>query len=312
MITNKISAVLPLRVAGCRDGRDDERAKILFSSLAAFTEADLFFQIYVVVPILEYRNLCKVFTSFLGLPIEVIPETEVEPNLSEYSGLKGWAKQQILKIAIANRIQTTYYLTLDADVIACKPINKQRLFVDGKGLLQRDAKAEPDTHFNRSWWWDTSASILDVKNKHDEHGIAVTPVLLSTEVSKMLMIELGSKSPRNLSWIDALLQKNRSEPLTTSVNYLNWSEYSLYYLFLEKLWLVNKYHFLRDSYDEGFIMLSLNSFGFSKSTQDLGDLDVDAFFSKTDNAMFFVIQSDKEIDPEFIRQSTKMYFNTFR
>ncbi|MEO1230548.1 MAG: DUF6492 family protein [Myxococcota bacterium] len=50
-----------------------------------------------------------------------LPEPELAPEL-ETSRARGWFKQQLVKLAIHERIESAFYLTFDADVVATRPV----------------------------------------------------------------------------------------------------------------------------------------------------------------------------------------------
>jgi uncharacterized protein DUF6492 len=131
--TSAISAVLPLKISGWKGGRRSQdlwRSDILLSSLARFSKPGLFHKIYVAVPTDEEP---AVRSSLLGcglLPITAICEADIAPQLPAYD-VGGWVRQQVVKLAAASLVETDFYLTLDADVVLCKPLTLSDLVIEG-------------------------------------------------------------------------------------------------------------------------------------------------------------------------------------
>src|SRR5690606_42105927 len=77
-----------------------------------------------------------------ALPI-LLSEDALVPELREHRA-RGWYRQQLIKLAIAERVASDYYLTFDADVVATRPITIERLLPGGRApctLLPGDRKS---------------------------------------------------------------------------------------------------------------------------------------------------------------------------
>ncbi|MFC4654187.1 MULTISPECIES: DUF6492 family protein [Rheinheimera] len=235
-----IGAVLPLKVTGSYGVDDLNRAHILFSSLDRFAEPGLFSEFYVVVPANEVAIVEQAFARWAHLGIKVLSENELVPELANYPKMRGWRKQQVVKLAIANKMQAKYYLTFDADAICLKPISKANLLPEGKALLQYEFRAQHPK------WWKSSARILKMNpNVGDPAvGMTVTPAMLSVDLAKKLQQEISRLHGKH--WVDFLGQLHiPSSPLNWLPHrflMLKWTEYSLYYLCARKLGLLEQYH----------------------------------------------------------------------
>lgn len=243
-----IGAVLPLKASGSYGVDDLNRTSILFKSLEKFAEPGLFSEFYVVVPANEVELVTKAFARWQHLPIIVIAEDELLPELKKYPKMRGWRKQQLVKIAIANRMTSSFYLTFDADVICLKPVSEQQLIIDGKALLQYEPRSQHPK------WWKSSARVLGMSPEVGEPdvGMTVTPALMSTELCKALMTQL-SPSRGNHNWVDEICSLHEpSNPRNWWIGRflkLKWTEYSLYYLCAHKLGLFDKYHVIAGTPD---------------------------------------------------------------
>src|SRR5690606_8697296 len=129
-----ISAVLPLKATGSYGADDLNRAHILFKSLTIFAEPNLFSEFYVVVPDDEVNLVKETFSRWDTLPIIVISESQLLPELKNYPKMRGWRTQQLLKIAIASHVKDRFYITFDADVIALKPLTLEELIINNRAL----------------------------------------------------------------------------------------------------------------------------------------------------------------------------------
>lgn len=236
-----IGAVLPLKVTGSYGVDDLNRAHILFSSLQRFAEPGLFREFYVVVPAAEVAQVQTAFARWHGLGIEVISEDELVPQLAHYPKMRGWRKQQIVKLAIAQRMQSRFFLTFDADAICLKPVTEEQLIIDGKALLQYEQRAQHPK------WWKSSARILKMNPAvgDPELGMTVTPAIMATDLCLALIKQLTPKKGSS-SWVDHLCSLHQpGNPKNWRLSrflMLKWTEYSLYYLCAHKLGLLDDYH----------------------------------------------------------------------
>lgn len=141
-----------------------------------------------------------------------------------------WLYQQILKLEIAKRIKTKYYLVLDIDMYLIKNLNYHDMFFDGKIIYphERFPHNNPPGYTNRQWWND-SAKLLDypvelLYNKTNLMG--VTPQLLVTDIVNDLLVYLNQQYGDNYKEI---MLRNR------------FTEYALYWIFIIKNNMENLY-----------------------------------------------------------------------
>jgi hypothetical protein len=235
-----IDAVLPLT------SRDYERFEILRKSLGRFF-IDLG-TCWVVTPDKE----CDQIRSLVGEdPYRVVPESTVIPELRFYNFARerwgkrhaptdGWNVQQLIKLAIADRIASPFYLTLDADVLCTKPVRASELILGGRAISHR-YKGE----IHREWYlW--AERVLGLPRSGWTHG--VTPALLSKEGMMRLQeylsrrvnpaLRLAAKPLPDRSALKAILASWRSFLL----RHIPWTEYTLYNTFLEAEGLYDTYH----------------------------------------------------------------------
>jgi hypothetical protein len=210
----KVDGVLPLRAADC------ERAQILFRSLEALFEP--LGTCYVVAP---DRDVAAVRERVPQANCVVLADREVIPEL-RFLRVHGWFAQQLVKLAIADRIRTRFYLTLDADVICVRPTRYGDLVVDdGRALVQTTPPHHPE-------WNDDAERVLALPRLGRQYG--VTPAVLSSEAVAMLARHLERRVRprlrRFVSWRSFLLRN------------LPWTEYALYHTFVERTGAFETYH----------------------------------------------------------------------
>lgn len=220
MSLTMLEAVLPLTL------RDLPRSRILAASLdRCFPELGT---CWVVARGREVTQLRR----SLGGRYQVIAESEVVPELRFYRRVRrvrGWFLQQLLKLAITPWIRTPFYLTLDADIICTKRTTISDLILNGRALSSR--RYPSDLHAE---WYRWAERVLGMKRSGLLHG--VTPAILSTEAVTLLQQHLAErvhpllKAIGHGGWRGYLLRN------------LPWTEYTLYFTFLEGRGLFDRYH----------------------------------------------------------------------
>jgi Family of unknown function (DUF6492) len=287
-----IDAVLPLIP------RDVERYAILARSLRRYFGS--LGTLYVVIPDASFeRCAARIVSLGEGLRVHVVRESEWVPDLSTFSQLRGWYKQQILKLAAASFVATDYFLTLDADVVCTRSCNSEQLLPGGRSpcfVIPRDD--HPD-------WYRGAEAVLGLRAVRRNILHNVTPVLWSRHGVQALLQHLERRADgrcyaggllglqqRALFW----LYRRRASPsaphwpawLAASPP---WAEYATYFTFLEATQTFEKYHFNSDQclYD---VERSL-----WQSTRSLNGWDPRPLFEGEGPPFFAVIQSNTGIDP---------------
>lgn len=141
-----------------------------------------------------------------------------------------YALQMALKLLVAPFIQTDFYLTLDADVVAT------RRFVDSMVLRDGRATLTPEPRSVHPHWWDGSADILGLgRDAFPDARFGVTPAVLSTPgVLAVLDLLRSALSARTAHWQAAWLEAWGPG--------MWWSEYTLYRLGLDERRLFDTLH----------------------------------------------------------------------
>ena len=199
---NKITALLPLAP------KDFIRSRILLETLNTF-EASWIDKIVIVIP---PNNNYEIIKEYRHFTIEIIHENTLfsKDEFDIFKELKGWYKQQIIKLWFAKICTSDFYITFDADILLMKKLTLKDLIFDNKSIVKIE---NTKTHIK---WWEDSAKIIQVENIPYQ-GMGITPEILITREVKNLIAYLDTQEPAILK-----LKEN------------NWTEYTLYWLFLHK------------------------------------------------------------------------------
>lgn len=273
----QLSAVLPLKIFGLDYIENLARCDILFSSLRTYG-AGLLREILIVVTAREEAQIREQLSIWNDLPITIINEDDLAPAFTRFGRVNGWLKQQIIKLGVADLVSTEYFLTLDPDVILCKPMTAADIFVNGKAIL------EPEPRSNHASWWVGSSTVLGIPNDLERPGMSVTPAILSRTVCRRLHDDLRERY--RCDWIVALLSRPS----------LAWTEYTLYYLTAERHGLLDIYHVLPE---RGNARL------FCRSNvwllEQWANWDAPGCFGPEDPGLFTIVQNSTHVSPADIR-----------
>lgn len=269
-----LTAVLPLRIDAQRRTSDlDRLERLLLPSFERFWEGPDRLEFLVVVPPADVDVVRARVAVGSVFPIRVLSEDVVCPTLSGHSG---WHKQQILKLAAAKIVATTWYLTLDADVMLRRAASPDELVRDGKAVFHPKRAA-------RHWeWWMASRTILHsaVRIDPEMEMMDVTPEILHRDTTLELLVEIGRRNEAvEAEWF--LFQRRA----------VGWTEYSLYCLFvLERQLQDQLYRPSGPLYEMAWRPEHLASL-----TQRGGD-------APSGGALFFILQSTLEIPVRDVEQ----------
>ena len=257
----KISFVLLIKIRSHHDHNELDRLKsIQLKSFRKFLDLSILKDFFIVASRKDIQTIRDdLLQSFPEFPFVFVPEDELCPSIT---GGAGWTKQMILKLAVANLVHTDYYLTLDTDVFLTKRLSGPDVLEGGKLVYQKEI---PGTHKK---WWKSSAHLLRVEADRvldQEFAMGVTPEYLVTEVCRKLQAEIESlHGTRDFaSWLMTSRMSKKSlfnkmiKMLCESAPFLavlvprvrieqirscDWTEYSLYWTYLNKLGLAERYY----------------------------------------------------------------------
>lgn len=291
----KIGAVLPLCINSSYGGGDDlGRSEILFRSLDAFLQSDFIDPILVVTPQNDYQTTRDRLKNWQHLNVQVKSEDELVPQLSNHRKMRGWRKQQVIKIAVSEYFKNDFYITFDADIICLKPIDWSDLIVEGKAILQYEKRSLHPK------WWKASARILDMDANvgNLNVGMTVTPAILSTEIARRLISELEAFGPGH--WVDNLCSlHNPQDPKNWRLKrflQIRWTEYSLYYLCAHKHQLLDQFHVTAGTENVPQQMLV------QEKTNPFEEWDIKTSCSMSNPGLFCCVGSKNRVPPDKVWQ----------
>lgn len=274
----------------------------LFKSLRKFAANGLFEQFYIIAPPQDISAIEAHVSQYDFISITVINELELLPDLNQYAEYRlGWRVQQLLKLAIAERVNTPFYLTFDQDIFCTHPLSEDNLLPGGRALLQREKKTV------HKKWWQSSAYHLKMKTDLSGYGMKVTPAILATEPTRALLKELSIGE----NWVDRLMKPHIPKSLhqyhPRFKNRHRWTEYSLYYLYLEKYKLVDTYHVPAGGHRKASHTLLSENAVWKK--EGLAEWNPDLCFSEQDKSLFSLVQSTTGVAPNYIYDRIKHHFD---
>lgn len=310
--SSKLDAVVPITL------KDYGRFVILERTIHHFCK-DLFNTIWVVVP---DRDLKEIKDRIKDPIYCIISDSELIPEFKLFPNRGGWFNQQLIKLAIASRVETDFYITLDADVICVRSIDFSDLIKDGQAVYYQ---YPPKFAFPE--WYEWADRVLNLLPCPNRAYYNVTPSVLSRDVVLQLqayLTECSSSQLKNFtnfnlrtrnSWL--LLQTKLVQTLLPKNSHLRqqflgwesyllrnipWTEYSLYYTFCEAQGLLDKYHANIDH----CIYSTESSVWYQ---DDYTRWNPESWFSGERNFFFCVFQSTAEISPAEIWEQVKLYVN---
>ena len=159
---------------------------------------------------------------------QVISETDLIPELRLFrpERIGGWQLQQLIKLSAARIVSSPFFLTLDADVVCVRHIEYSDLIQDQRAIANV-YDSDRDVHGE---WYEWSEKVLGFPRSGRIHG--VTPAVLSAEGVRRLF-----------TLFEERLKPNALRAETYLISHRPWTEYTLYYTFLEHTGLFDTYHF---------------------------------------------------------------------
>ncbi len=294
----RLGAVLPLSIRGSYNNDDLGRADILFRSLAAFVSPGTLGHFLIVTPPDEVDVVTERCARWRQFDIEVISEEELVPEFRAHRQVRGWRKQQIVKLAAARHLTEDFFITFDADVICLRPISSKDLIVDGRALIQYELR---DQHPK---WWRSSARLLDMSPDVGDpsEGMTVTPAVLAAALCRQVARDLDP--PDDGTWVDRLCaMHNPRRPSNWTLHRhrrARWTEYSLYYLCAMKHGLLDDYHVRAGSDEVPQLLLVHDSHPFETWNPATS-------FAADAPGLFCVVGSKSGLEPEAVWRKVAPY-----
>lgn len=291
-----IDAVLPLRA------QDYERSRMLLLSLGRHFKTG---KVLVVVPASQVEAIRQRIDSetFETPPIDVLPEQEVVPEFHRHPRMKGWYKQQLIKLAAADWVSAPYYITLDADVVCTRPVTAALVLKDGKApcfVLHG--------RYHASWYRNTR-KVLALSAPRPAITHNVTPAILAVNGVRQLAAALEERVRQRqfssgwLGFRQRLSLRRQDGPqwrafLAASVP---WTEYALYYTFLEESGSFDAHHFVSEQ------ALYASDSIWRNNQEEFVHWSPTELFEGDGPPFFVVVQSNTQLSLEEIRNKFEPY-----
>jgi hypothetical protein len=246
----KLTFVLTLALSGTgRDDQDLQRALLLLETFDQFFDKECLEQFIIVTPGKDTSLIRQAIKSREdNLSITFIDENEICPEFKSNPDTtnlwpkpnQGWVKQQLLKLAIHEYVKTSFYMTLDADIVFVKNFDTASLIQNGKSALNVQREEDfanlycPETALHevkvRQYRYKRIEPILQCQRKEQylNQWYGETPVMLNGQIVKSLVNHI--ESTWGIPWRRLLLEK------------LPWTEYPLYFLFAEDQGILEDYY----------------------------------------------------------------------
>ncbi|MDR3448694.1 MAG: DUF6492 family protein [Negativicutes bacterium] len=229
--------VMPVSIRA-PERRDVERAVLSLKSLSYFWQGSTSLSVRIIAPDDELAAVKNSIGDDYGekLSVNYISETDFCPEIARIDRKFGYAKQMLIKLAAFDGNKGDYFLTLDTDIVACKPFDENTFFTDGRAVSALEYCTLPE-------WWTISASVLGwpiEENFFNNPVMYVTPQLLNTQILRELAEFLSSSRFEGKNWVEGLMERYTGQ--TPNI----WTEYTLYYLFAFKMDLLNKHYLTMD------------------------------------------------------------------
>lgn len=244
---NRLSFVLPVTLqesgAGVKTWRknpDDGsklRISLLLRSFVTMFEQDGLEYFFLICPEKDIPEISRLLGSITTDPryciiseMDICPEIRKMKNM-ETGQIEGWYAQQLIKLAIAERIATEFYVTLDSDIFCLRPFSVRDLFFRKKALLNIERKRDYKRTYNKAF----AKKELHIKNKrYNNSGLIIgyrRPLIKKHLFYGETPVIMHSKSVRELAV--HITARFDSPWRTVLAETRTWTEYTLYFQFLE-------------------------------------------------------------------------------
>jgi len=251
-----VEAILPLTESSAR-----RAALLLLPSLAANYES--LDRLWIAAPAKQLEAVAAQVAAVAPPRTKFISDEELLPELATLNrwGLPppgGWYRQQVIKLAISERMEGMFYLTLDDDVIAVNRFSDRDILRDERAPRDQDrtgyrakTAAEPDEN---AAWMQASAWLLDAPPLNYQPDL--TPSILSRKAVQGLIDRLREcRDPVARRWrVAAAVARGTGRVGLNGwkgrllAHNVPWTEYTLYDTHLESSNSFFLWHYIPDDF----------------------------------------------------------------
>ncbi|GAA1999907.1 DUF6492 family protein [Microbacterium ulmi] len=231
-------------------------------------------ELVVITPERDVAEATRRIPPALGIPVRVVDEKDVIPHLDHDAA--GWMKQQVIKLAAPAVVRTPWFITLDADVVAARPVDREFLLPGGRALWQQESAG---AHMD---WWRNSARVLrsGLVIDSDQPVFGVTPAIMHAPS----LVALGERIEREhpgMHWTRTLMDLADE----------GWTEYTLYWTHVLDTGAADALYTASGDGDRPYSLNGSVWVGDHLSSRALRDQLADVFSPDAPHA-FFVFQSN--------------------
>jgi hypothetical protein len=284
----KLSAILPIKTRGRHYADNIARCDILFSSLRHFTAPETFDRFVLVVPHDEFEEVKGYAKAWSDFPVVVVDESlhfGIFAEFSQRHQIRGWHRQQIIKLYAPALIETEYFLVFDPDCFATHSFTADTLIADGKAL----------THYmprtTEGYYWLASGKLLGIEPHMERDGMWWTPAILSRTLC--LSLHRNLETQFGTDWRRVLLRHYT----------VDWTEYTLYWLNAEREGLLEQFHTPPAPGQR-----TLHAAESVWHADKMNDWDAARYFSSESDGLFAVIQSNTNISARQVADKLSAFF----
>lgn len=178
------------------------------------------FVFYIISDTNDYNRLKPFLELYPSIPFQHVHDVVLLYNVYN-SSIKGWYKQQLIKLCISRLVETPYYLVVDADMY----LNFDLVLTEGNRILYHSEPwqtSNNELYSTNSNWWNSSLKLLqlNIDITSDTALMSVTPQVLVTEYVKDLLKYL--KELYGVNWMVMLCNGE-------------FTEFTLYWLYLKSI-----------------------------------------------------------------------------
>lgn len=207
----------------------DRLCLVLLPSFEKYWTEKESIEFLIIVPPDEIDFDKRRINKFSNFKFRFVSDDDLCPTLRNKFG---WHKQQILKLYASKIVETEYYLVLDTDLILIHSATSKNFFHNNKPIFQQESAS---VHWD---WWMSSKNVLKsgVSFNNDSMMMGVTPEVLNKTICSDLIDEIAKRN--NVpDTAEFLLSISQTE---------NWTEYTLYWLFVLEKGLERSMYFWTD------------------------------------------------------------------
>jgi hypothetical protein len=228
-----------------QNGYSRKRLMMMLSTFRRFCNQDEVARFIIICPDADVSDTTAILRSVTTDERYVVAsERDMCPGLPHGDpggrASDGWVIQQILKLAAAEHVASQHYVTLDADIVCLRPFGVNDLVINGKAIvgvetaevyrrLYTDSFAAEETGIKERRY-EAAAALLKYERDQECRGryFSETPCGLHRSSVVELIRYVASASQR--PWPETLAQMS------------GWTEYALYFQFLEGRGLLDVLH----------------------------------------------------------------------